>query len=283
MNRYNPHDQIPGYMSIPIRPFRSSCPIGCAGFALLTALLMIFSIEAIYTQHEYEIVTGRVVRLEDSMPVPGAHIINTTRERGTITNDEGLFSIYAGIGDSLLISVIGFISDTIDITMEVLNSDVLLTLKLEQQIYDIDAVDIYPLPPTYAGFRREFIYGFDSIPQYYSVIREFALTPTKSGPAPVRILGSPITYFYNLLSREGREIRKYREVLREESKRAGYTLNYDLVRMITGLEEEEEIIAFFYFCEFTAEMLATSTEIEVTEAISECYNKFNQSHEDIVR
>lgn len=266
-----------------IRLLRPSHTCGVIVYAMLSTLLMQFSVQTSHAQNEHEIVSGRVVRLEDSIPMSGTHIINITRGRGTITNSEGVFSIKAISGDSLLFSAIGFESDTIDITIEVLTAPDLLIVYLEEQLYEIEAVDIFPLPPTYDGFKRELIYGFDSVPQHYSIIRDLAVVPSKTGPSPVRIYGSPITYFYNLLSREGKEVRKYREILSQESMRGGWSLNSELVRQITGLEEDEQILDFFDFCGFTTQMLTISTELEVTEAISECFNKFNKLKEDEIR
>jgi hypothetical protein len=249
------------------------------GHAILLVLLMVCWVQPMHSQQEHEI-GGRVVRLEDSVPVPGAHVINLTGKMGTITSSEGRFTINAMSGDSILFSAIGFKTDTIVAAGKETSATGIFYVYLEEQLYDIDAVDIYPLPPTYAGFKREFIYGFDSIPQYYSIIRDLSVMPARTDPPPPGVVGSPVSWLYNRYSREGRELRKYGEVLAQERMRGRWTLNYELVKMVTGLEEDEDILEFFAFCGFTVQWLNISTELDVTEAISDCFNKYNEQKED---
>lgn len=250
---------------------------------IIPALLMLCGVQSLYGQQEHAMVSGKVVRMEDSVPVPGAHVINLTKERGTITGSEGLFSINVMIGDSIMFSAVGFKTDTIVITHRVLNDISLINVYLEDQLYDINSVDIYPLPSTYAGFKREFIHGFDSIPDYYSTIRDISTMPKIMDPSNVGVVGSPITWLYNRFSREGREMKNYHEILNQESMREGWNLNFEMVRQVTGLEEDEEILEFFAFCGFTAELLTTSAEFEVTEAIIECIKKYSEIKEDEIK
>ncbi|MEX0770237.1 MAG: DUF5686 family protein, partial [Balneolaceae bacterium] len=79
----------------------------------LTAILLLFSQEMVYSQTE---ITGRVVDGEAGRPLPSATLLLEGTYRGTITNSEGYFSISAGkLPAVLTVRYIGYESVRIEV------------------------------------------------------------------------------------------------------------------------------------------------------------------------
>ena len=53
-------------------------------------------------------INGTVINSETRFPMNNVHIINATRVKGTVTDNNGYFEIYAATNDTLLFSYLGF-------------------------------------------------------------------------------------------------------------------------------------------------------------------------------
>ena len=78
---------------------------------LITVVTLLFSV-MIFAQEAYTI-KGTVTSAVDNMPIPGANIIVVTTTRGTSTDFDGNFQLEVAKGESVQISYIGYVSQTI--------------------------------------------------------------------------------------------------------------------------------------------------------------------------
>jgi len=74
-------------------------------FTLLVIFLMLLHLRG-FAQDR--LITGKVAANEDSSPLSGATVLLKGRNKSTVTNEQGLFSILAKKGDVLIFRVVGF-------------------------------------------------------------------------------------------------------------------------------------------------------------------------------
>ncbi|TVR70472.1 MAG: carboxypeptidase regulatory-like domain-containing protein [Marinilabiliales bacterium] len=227
-----------------------------------------------YTTEDIRKLTGAVVQQEDSSAIPNAHVINITMKTGVPSGSDGIFAINIRQGDSLYFQAIGFESRTVYVSEEFFNRPGNVIIVLEKMVYDITGIDIYLLPRSYEEFKQRFI-NLDTLPDYSNLLDSPARALPDEHPTGVPIF-SPVTFFYNLFSREGKELRKYKETLEREAlaRRIEKVLNHDVVRNLTGLEDEDEIMHFLSFCGLSVQFILDSKEYEVYETILDCYERY---------
>jgi hypothetical protein len=223
--------------------------------------------------------TGIVVQKADTASIPGVHVINISRQRGAVSDSGGSFAIDVCKGDSILFQAIGFNNGTLFISDTIYFSNINIIIPLESQTYELSGVTVSPLP-SYAEFRRSVINFKDTMPDFRSNLTGINLIPA-SGHAPLPNLFSPVSFFYARFSKRGKEIIKYREVIDQEKAviRSGWVFDHDLVRRITGLEDEEEILSFLSYCKITGDFLQNTPETEVYEALLACYQSYIENKE----
>ena len=69
------------------------------------------------------ILKGRVISINDNLPLQSAHIVNLNAITGTITNTDGHFEIPASANDTIFISYIGYQSVKLKITRDLLKGN----------------------------------------------------------------------------------------------------------------------------------------------------------------
>lgn len=75
--------------------------------------------------------------------VAATHVLNTTSERATITDINGYFSISAALNDTLVFSAVQYKRKQMVVTLEVLESK-LLMVPLEEALTELDEVVVMP-------------------------------------------------------------------------------------------------------------------------------------------
>ena len=223
-----------------------------------------------------------VARIVDSVsrePVRFAHIVNTDMGLATVSDAMGYFYIKASKNDTIQISAIGYSITRLTLHESLLESRGIALIQLTPFIYPIDAVSVNQLG-NYRQFRQRFLDLELPEPKYQissSVLEDIGSgvdSITQLSPSP---LGSPITYLYNLLSREGRSNRKLAKLQEEEefARKIAYKYSPDLVSRITGYTGLE-LYEFMEFCNFTREFLLNSSEYEIIETILKTQKKFEE-------
>jgi TonB-dependent starch-binding outer membrane protein SusC len=75
--------------------------------------VVVFVCHAPWATAQTRQVTGRVTSAEDQQPVPGANVVVKGTAQGTVTDLEGKFSVTLGGGNELVISFIGYVTQTV--------------------------------------------------------------------------------------------------------------------------------------------------------------------------
>lgn len=224
------------------------------------------------------ILHGVVIGQSDSLPIPHAHIINLSRARGTAADEQGRFALPVSPGDHLRFQSVGFDSLSLAVTKDLLSDSDSLVVILPEKITELPGVTVWPYA-TFAEFRHAFLNFKDPEPELSLHLPElsYQVSPEDRPPGLGVVIPGPITFLYEQFSRRGRSERNYQRVLAEEAfaRRAARVVNPDVVRELTGLQDEEEIHAFLLFCGMSHEYIANARESEVYQQILHCYRQYS--------
>ncbi len=99
---------------------------------------------------------GVVMTADSLQAIPGASVIVEGKGRGTLTNDQGVFSIVVLKGDKVKFSVVGFKEKEVDIPASLSDNQYSLVQLLVTDTAFLPATIIKPRPSR-AQFERDFI------------------------------------------------------------------------------------------------------------------------------
>lgn len=246
-------------------------------FFFITLLTAISQLNA---QKEDSVITiiGNLYEKKTLKPVKYAHVINTGNYYGTISDTLGNFKIKGAPGDTLLITAIGYENKIFSYDGEY-KPFIVRSIPMEEKTYMIEKVEVTPWG-TYQDFKEKFLNMEVDNPReaIHPRIWDDLQEPPDTIIPPQPGLESPISLIYSIFSREGKELRKYKELQEEktiqEKIRSKY--NREIVSEITGLENEE-LIRFMEFCNFSDEYLLKTRKYFILERLKEKYKEYKDS------
>jgi hypothetical protein len=204
------------------------------------------------------------------------HIINKTQRMGTVSNEFGDFTITANRQDSIEFSMLGYEKLIITAADSMFTNN--RTVRLKPMSYLLGSVDI-GLFSSYSQFKRDFNdMETETLPLQINPVSRFEIAPRLlpgQGGVHVPLGVSPVTFLYNLLSREGKRQRYYRSLIDRTADYIviGEKFNGDVVRQLTGLENDE-LVRFMSYCFFTKEYLLHMPQDEINREIMKKYRQY---------
>lgn len=216
---------------------------------------------------------GKIVCITDSLPLPSIHIINKSRNVGTVSNLSGFFSILSTWNDSILITAVGFETIRFKLIPEETGMFPLL-IYLSPKVYELSEFSVQPYQYR-AQLRKEFIdrklqAKIDAIdlklpdPSYY---RQFL--PSNG----ISIFN--ITDFLYQFTREYKEKVRFKKILEREEmyREIDRKYNHKLLAKVSNLKDEE-LEEFIAFCDLEDDFIFESDEYEIIVAVLDCYERF---------
>lgn len=222
---------------------------------------------------------GQIVNGFDKKPLAGAHVFNMNSIRGSVTNNDGTFSIPTKVNDTIFLSYIGFQSVKIKITNDLMKGNELEISLYEQSeklaevnvksttlvgVLEIDAKNV----PT-DKFTRIHING---LPQTYEVG-----TPRKrTYSSPVDAVFHPIDFVHNLFGKNPKQLRKLKKMKDQNEIREMLNDKVDRELMLEYLElSRAEFDELLDNCNYSDYFIQTASDVQVLEAFLECYESYN--------
>jgi hypothetical protein len=135
---------------------KNSAFIPYAGLVIILFIVSTLSANLAHGQGKEHIIqfSGIIVGGDDSEPVAGAHIYVPKAGRGTSTNTYGFFSMPVMIGDSLVISAVGYKKQYYIIPKK-LDQGYSVVIELLTDTTMLPIVEVYPYP-TEELFKEAF-------------------------------------------------------------------------------------------------------------------------------
>ena len=222
---------------------------------------------------------ARVMDADTAVAIPNCHIINKTQNRATISDDYGFFTVTANTGDSIMFSSIGYETITIAASDSMYSNNRIV--KLKPALYLLTELEI-GLLSTYDRFKRDILSR--EAQEAYRLAHDGETYSAFKSPLPNQgginiplwgALGSPVTFFYDLLSTEGKQFRHYLSVINGTAEFIiiGEKFNGIIVKELTGFENDE-LIKFMSYCRFSKDWLLMAPEMEIRRAIVRKYREY---------
>lgn len=224
-------------------------------------------------------IKGEIVNGFDKKPLGGAHVFNMNSVRGSVTNNDGSFSIPTKLNDTIFLSHIGFQSVKIKITNDLMKGNPLeISLYEKSQNLDVvnvkstDLVGVLEIDAKNIPTDKYTRIHINGLPQTYEVGRGSKRTYTSASDA----IFHPIDYVYNLFGRNPKQLKKLKQMKEEDEIRDMLDQKVDRELMLEYMElSREELDELLNDCNYSDYFIQTASDIQIIEAFLECYESYN--------
>lgn len=238
----------------------------------ISALVLLFgSMLELHAQNN-PIISGVLLTQNDSTPIVRAHIINLSSKTGTISNDDGEFTLDALPNDSISISIIGYVP--------VVNyaENIASIVYLEERNYQLELFNVIPYK-TFAEFKDAFVKlelkdEGPKINQTIYLKKEELAGLGRSGTGIIipGVISSIFASFNKLMQ----DKITYEELLRRDEYEAflATKFNKDLVERITKMTNHSDINDFIEYCDFSPNFIHNNSNYTIITQTFECYDEY---------
>lgn len=223
-------------------------------------------------------VSGYIYNDNSKEPIPNVNIINTNKVRGAMSDGKGYFEIDVQVNDTLHFSILGFQSLRIRVTNDWVKNKV-TRIQLTEKAIALEEVVIAPfnltgylevdskLIPTKENYR----YSISGLTQGYEA-GEYS--PNAFG----KVLGSifnPADMLYNFFGKNGKELKKLKEMRKDDTVRNLLESKYDreTVSVLLGISKDE-IPQILERCNYSEAFIQEANDLQIMDAISACYEQY---------
>jgi hypothetical protein len=226
-------------------------------------------------------VYGRLVDSLTLMGITSADIFNYNRNILVRTDSFGYFTIVTSPGDTLVLSAGNYAFLKIFVSENLLNTKTACIFLISLKSHDLSEARIYGWN-NYPSFREDFIDLELAETEVEKLNNSFSDRLKIEGRAAYdsALLSGKIWApgGVPILTRDEKERLKLEKRIQAESKKseAYQKFNPELIRKITGLTEEDEIIRFMVFCNFSDEFLIDVKEIDLYMEIEKKYREYKK-------
>jgi hypothetical protein len=230
---------------------------------------------------------GKVTDSSTGAPVEYAYILNFSQRLQIYCNSKGEFIINAHPGDTLVLYALGYDYKRIVVDQELLKNEI-ATLKINQQSYDLNEARILGFG-TYSEFRERFIDLDKPLTkteklnkEIQGVARTEAIEAYNEAMAKQTLANGVTLAKANILTPEEIERNKLARIEAKEKVKdqVYHKFNPMIVKQITGLTDDDEIIEFMVYCKFTDEYILETNEYDLASRISLKFELFKKHKED---
>ncbi len=223
-------------------------------------------------------VSGTIYNDNTNLAISNVNIINLNKVIGTLTDDKGSFEINVSVGDTLLLSYIGYQSLKIRVTNDWVKNKT-TKIQMTEKAIALEEIIIQPyyltgylevdskLIPTPNNYR----YSISGLPQGYEA-GEYA--PNAFG----NILGSivnPADKLYNFFGKKGNELKRLKQIKKDETVRNLLESKFDreTLAVLLGIDKKE-IAEILDHCNYSESFIKTANDLQIMDAISGCYEDY---------
>ncbi len=215
----------------------------------------------------------------------GAHVLNISSDKLTVTNEEGAFRIPVQVGDTLVFSNVGY--QTLGwVAKESWFNQEHVQFKLPTDTTYLDEVVVHDLP-EYNRFKQLIVesrpedtsFWYHGVPQ--PKMEEYTVLEKKEFSNPLFIVNHPLSFFYHKFSKREKEKRKMQTIRKQHGMVS--TANQKFTREWVGEMTElkgDQLTDFISFCNFTPEYIAKTPLYMIHEKMMGLLDDFMQRKSD---
>ncbi len=238
-------------------------------------LLAVFLPLALHAQKE-GIYKGLIYNHATKQPLETANILNKTRFSGTISNQTGYFELPATVGDTLIVSYLGF-----------KNYEIIIHPGDFERIHEIYLVEqpISLQEVVITGFRLTGLLKADlrlnpvkkqrkielHLQEYFGDTVPNRLTRLNDD---LRKVLDPVGMVYNWFSAHGKDLRKIKKLKEKDELTKILSQRFDR-KIISDLLDipPEQVYRVLELCQYDKKFLETASDLQILEALRACYEK----------
>ena len=223
------------------------------------------------------ILKGRVISIDDNLPLQSAHIVNLNSIQGTITKPNGQFEIPARANDTIFISYIGYQSVKLKITRDLLKGNE-LEIAIHEKILNIDEVtvkshNLIGVLVVDAKNVPEDVYSrihIKGLPQAYEIG-----TARGNYNSGLSAIFSPVDFWYKKLGKKPKELDRLRQLKQGDQIRGMMEQKYNREIMMDFLDmSRKELNDLLSQCNYSSSFINRASDLQIIEAILECYENY---------
>lgn len=205
-----------------------------------------------------QIIKGTVVEKDSSSVLPFVYIINKSNGNGTMSDNNGRFTLATNENDTLICSYIGYIKKYQPVKDLARNSNGEVKLVLTQSAINLEVVNVttFKIKPYEREYMNEII--------------------DRSKITAMNYIESPITALYMNFSKEGKQIKKlakiFEDIMIEEQVQK--KLSPAILTRLTG-DSSIDYEAFRKYCYYVNNYYIVSHDgVELYTRVMECYRRW---------
>lgn len=221
----------------------------------LIIILFIKTFSGLFSQ---QLIKGKIVEKDSNTIMPFVYIINKSNGNGTMSDNDGRFSLYLKTEDTLVCSYVGYTKLVIPFKNLIKQSTGEYKVIMTQMPVNLSMVTINAF--KYKPYERDYM---------NKIIDESKIKP-------LDYIGSPISALYMQFSKEGKQIRKlakiFEDLLIEEQVQK--KLSPEILRKLTG-DEKIDYDAFRKYCYTCSnQFIITHDGVDLYSRVMECYKRW---------
>ncbi|MFS4418333.1 carboxypeptidase-like regulatory domain-containing protein [Maribacter sp. 2307ULW6-5] len=219
-----------------------------------------------------------VINAQNDRPMESVHVVNLNQVVGTITNEQGEFALPAAVNDTLYLSFLGFRSQKIRVTNDMLkfkNTQIALT----ELAYALEEVTVRPYQLT--GYLEIDVKNLPLNNAYQYSISGLSLGyegGNRNPTAVTKVLGAilnPADLLRNLFGKRPNQMRKLRQMKEDDQIRNLLASKFDRETLVELLQlEKVDLEDILNNCNYSRSFITTANDLQILDAISSCYEEY---------
>lgn len=223
-------------------------------------------------------VTGTIVSAKEMVPIANVNIINVNKVKGTISNSDGYFELNVSVSDTLHITCIGYQSLRVRVTNDWLKNGtakIVLTEKSialeEVKVRKYNLTGYLEIDTKLIPTRENYSYSISGLTKSYEL-------GERSPNAFSRVMSSifnPADLLYNFFGNKPKELRKLREMRKDDTVRNLLETKFDreTIAVLLGIDKNE-IPEILSHCNYSKQFIETANDLQIMDALSGCYEEY---------
>ncbi|HLO60826.1 MAG TPA: carboxypeptidase-like regulatory domain-containing protein [Bacteroidales bacterium] len=252
---------------------------------ILVPVLLV--VPAAVAEAQVKQIHGKVTDSETQVPVEYAYILNFSRQQQIYCNSKGEFRINAEAGDTLVLYALGYDYKKVVVDEEMIGGETSV-VKLNHQSYDLNEARILGFG-SYYDFREKFVNLERPVTQTEQLNKDIAQVSQQvaiqaySEAMTKQSAENGVTLMRaNIYTPEEIERMKLAKIIEKEKVKdqVYHKFNPMMVKQITGLTDDDEIIEFMVYCKFTDAYIIEVSEYDLSARIALKFEMFKKYKED---
>jgi hypothetical protein len=220
-------------------------------------ILFLFCLPFLSSRAQH-VLKGTVVESDSTTRMPFVYIINKSNGNGTMSDNEGRFSLTTNENDTLICSYVGFLKLTVPVRK--LKTDSKGEVKFVMMQLPVNLSPVVISSFKFKPYEREYMNDIID----------------RSRMKTIDYVNSPITALYMKYSKEGRQINKlariFEQLLLEEQVQK--KLSREILVRLTG-DEKIDYMGFRKYCYYVSDyFISTHDGVELYSKVMECYKSW---------